>query len=145
MLLKDDGVLNAKSEDDEVVQLGIKSLFQKANVRTITIVLFICWTLVTLGYYGVSLSSGNLSDDIFVNYLLISLIGEKIREKYTLQNIFGHRVFFRNPVIRFLHIHHGPLGTETTLCCLHVVGWDFHTDMRTCRRGRAEDRFSVSG
>ena len=95
MLLKDDGVSNAKSEDDDDdIQLGFKSLFQKANVRTISIVLFINWTLVNLGYYGVSLSSGNLSDDIFVSYILISLIGEQIREKwYILEHFWSQGIF----------------------------------------------------
>ena len=52
------------------------SLFQKANVRTISIVLSINWCLVNLGYYGLSLASGSLSDDIFVSFVLVSLIGK---------------------------------------------------------------------
>ena len=77
MLMTGEGISTEKSDqEEEVAQLGFKSLFQKANVRTITIVLFINWCLVNLGYYGLSLASGNLSDDIFVSFILISLIGE---------------------------------------------------------------------
>ena len=66
----------ANQEKEDVPQLGFKSLFQKANVRTISIVLFINWCLVNLGYYGVSLASGSLSDDIFVSFILVSLVGK---------------------------------------------------------------------
>ena len=79
MLMKGEEISTEKTdheEEEEAVQLGFKSLFQKANVRTISIVLFINWTLVNLGYYGVSFASGSLSDDIFVSYILISLVGE---------------------------------------------------------------------
>ena len=66
MLMTGEGISTEKSnQEEEVAQLGFKSLFQKANVRTISIVLFINWCLVNLGYYGLSLASGNLSDDIF--------------------------------------------------------------------------------
>ena len=60
----------------KVTQLGIKSLFEKPNVRIITIVLFVNWVLINLGYYGVTLSSGNLNDNIFISYFLISIVGK---------------------------------------------------------------------
>ena len=65
-----------KEEEATVTQLGIKSLFDKPNVRIITIVLLINWALMNLGYYGVIMSSGNLNDNIFISYFLISLIGK---------------------------------------------------------------------
>ena len=64
-----------REEEAKVTRLGIKSLFDKPNVRIITIVLLINWALMNLGYYGVTLSSGNLNDNIFVSYFLISLVG----------------------------------------------------------------------
>ena len=77
MLMTSEGISTEKlgNEEEDVQKLGLKSLFSP-NVRTITIVLFTNWILVNLGYYGVSFASGNLSDDIFVSYILISLIGE---------------------------------------------------------------------
>ena len=65
-----------EEKEEVVVQLGLMSLFQKANVRTISVVLSINWCLVNLGYYGLSLASGSLSDDIFVSFVLVSLIGK---------------------------------------------------------------------
>ena len=32
------------------------------------------WIVVTIGYYGISLGIGNIGSDIFINFLLVSLI-----------------------------------------------------------------------
>ena len=69
------GVLSTK-EEEEVLQLGIRSLFEKANMRIITIVLLINWMFINVGYYGISLSSGSLSENIFLSFFLVSLIGK---------------------------------------------------------------------
>ena len=69
------------SDKTEVVvpqQLGIRALFQRANVRRNSLVLFTNWALVSLGYYGISMSSGNLNENIFVSYFLLSLIGRVV-------------------------------------------------------------------
>ena len=64
-----------KAAVEEPKQLGIGALFQKANVRRNSLVLFTNWALVSLGYYGISMSSGSLNDNIFISYFLLSLIG----------------------------------------------------------------------
>ena len=64
-----------KGEVEEPKQLGIGALFQRANVRRNSLVLFTNWALVSLGYYGISMSSGSLNDNIFISYFLLSLIG----------------------------------------------------------------------
>ena len=64
-----------KAEVEEPKQLGIGALFQRANVRRNSLVLFTNWALVSLGYYGISMSSGSLNDNIFISYFLLSLIG----------------------------------------------------------------------
>ena len=64
-----------KAEVGEPKQLGIGALFQRANVRRNSLVLFTNWALVSLGYYGISMSSGSLNDNIFISYFLLSLIG----------------------------------------------------------------------
>ena len=74
--MKGDKHASEKEGKDENGQLGIISLFEKPNVRVITIVLSINWMLMNLGFYGLSLSSGSLSDNIFVSFFLVSLIGE---------------------------------------------------------------------
>ena len=69
------------SDQTEVVapkQLGLRALFQRSNVRRNSLVLFTNWALVSLGYYGISMSSGNLNDNIFVSYFLLSLIGRVV-------------------------------------------------------------------
>ena len=73
-MLKQEKVISGK--EVKATQLGIKSLFEKPNVRIITIVLFINWVLINLGYYGVTMSSGNLNDNIFLSYFLISIVGK---------------------------------------------------------------------
>ena len=73
-LLRQEKSVSKKEENEK--QLGIKSLFERPNVRLITIVLFINWVLINLGYYGVTMSSGNLNDNIFLSYFLISIVGE---------------------------------------------------------------------
>ena len=66
-----------KTEVVEPQQLGIRALFQRANVRRNSLVLFTNWALVSLGYYGISMSSGSLNDNIFISYFLLSLIGSR--------------------------------------------------------------------
>ena len=61
-------------------QLGMRALFERANVRRNSLVLFTNWALVSLGYYGISMSSGNLNDNIFISYFLLSLIGCRVVE-----------------------------------------------------------------
>ena len=76
---KGKGANNAAATDnneEDVPQLGIRDLFQRANVRRNSLVLFTNWALVSLGYYGISMSSGNLNDNIFISYFLLSLIGK---------------------------------------------------------------------
>ena len=64
-----------KAEAEGPKQLGIGALFQRANVRRNSLVLFTNWALVALGYYGISMSSGSLNDNIFISYFFLSLIG----------------------------------------------------------------------
>lgn len=63
-----------KAEVEAPKQLGIGALFHRANVRRNSLVLFTNWALVSLGYYGISMSSGSLNDNIFISYFLLSLI-----------------------------------------------------------------------
>ena len=74
--------MNKKASNDgdktgvaEPQKLGIRALFRRANVRRNSLVLFTNWALVSLGYYGISMSSGSLNDSIFISYFLLSLIG----------------------------------------------------------------------
>ena len=134
--MKGDKVLSDKEE--KIAQLGIKSLFEKPNVRIISIVLFINWVLINLGYYGISMSSGNLSDNIFANYFLISLIG-KYLTNYK-DNIHEVQIdFYRNSFLYFPHFDNGPFGKKVSVCFHYVAWWNFHNWMCICGRRRAEN------
>ena len=37
----------------------------------ITIVMWINWIVVTVGYYGISLGIGDIGPDVFINFLLV--------------------------------------------------------------------------
>jgi hypothetical protein len=80
----------AEKNEPEVVKLGVGSLFKKANVRRNTLVLFVNWLVVTMGYYGISMGAGNLHEDIFVSYVLICLIGMWIECRFVnfIDNLF---------------------------------------------------------
>ncbi|XP_059084961.1 organic cation transporter protein-like [Tigriopus californicus] len=55
-------------------ELGMADLFKGGPITRNTILLFIIWIVITLGYYGISMNTGNLGSDIFVSLTLISLI-----------------------------------------------------------------------
>jgi len=44
------------------------------SLRKISVILMICWPIVTLGYYGITFSMANLNDDLFLSFILSSLI-----------------------------------------------------------------------
>ena len=58
----------------DVPQLGIKDLFRDSEVRKITLIMFVNWIVVTLGYYGISMGAANLGGDVFVSNILLALI-----------------------------------------------------------------------
>lgn len=55
-------------------ELGMADLFKGGPITRNTILLFVIWIVITLGYYGISMNTGNLGSDIFVSLTLISLI-----------------------------------------------------------------------
>ena len=61
----------AAEEDSK--KYGLKDLFGP-ELRVITIVLWICWPVVTLGYYGISFSMANLGGDLFTSFIIVSLV-----------------------------------------------------------------------
>ena len=55
-------------------QIGVLSLFKNFVMAKITIAMFLNWITANMVYYGLQLSSVNLSDDIYVNFMLLALI-----------------------------------------------------------------------
>ena len=67
-----------KTEDDadkEIPVYGVLDMFRRSQI-VITLSLFICWPVITLLYYGLSLSADkiHLSDDVFLSYILVALV-----------------------------------------------------------------------
>jgi len=56
-------------------QYSLSDLFHP-SIRIITVAMFVCWPVITLLYYGISYSVDkiHLTDDVFLSYILISLI-----------------------------------------------------------------------
>ena len=65
---------DTKNINPAETKLGIKDLFKTPEVRRNTIVMFINWIVVTLGYYGISMGAANLGGDVFVSNTLLALI-----------------------------------------------------------------------
>ena len=65
---------DTKNVDPAETKLGIKDMFKTPEVRKITIVMFINWIVVTLGYYGISMGAANLGGNVFVSNTLLALI-----------------------------------------------------------------------
>merc|ERR1719507_1340848 len=69
--LNDDG--GGETDPVKERELGISDLFSK-ELWLITTVLWLAWPIVTLGYYGITFGMANLSDDLFTNFIVSSII-----------------------------------------------------------------------
>ncbi|XP_059099625.1 organic cation transporter protein-like isoform X3 [Tigriopus californicus] len=49
-------------------------MLQFSELRKKTLLLGFCWIVVTMTYYGLSLNSGNLGGDIFINHIISGLV-----------------------------------------------------------------------
>ncbi len=58
-------------ETAEERNTGISAIFATPNMTRITIVMWINWIVVTVGYYGISLGIGDIGPDVFINFLLV--------------------------------------------------------------------------
>ena len=111
----------AANEDKEGDQLGLKDLFSK-ELWLITVVMWLAWPVgmfsssiffffavtmiivtVTMGYYGITFGMANLSDDIFTNFIVSSIIGE-------LFNVLSHLPLKKRNFPRDPGLHPGPAG-----------------------------------
>jgi len=64
-----------EDESDKFPVYGLKDLFRPSQLR-ITIAMFICWPVVTLLYYGLTLSADKIkmTDDLYLSYVLVALV-----------------------------------------------------------------------
>ena len=72
---KDSANKEEKEEDYRMPVYGIKDIFRKSQLK-ITMVMFICWPVVTLLYYGLSLSADKikLTDNFYLSFFLVCLV-----------------------------------------------------------------------
>ncbi len=59
---------------EESGPVSLSALFSTRTMTRITLVMWVNWVVVTIGYYGISLGIGEIGSDIFINFLLVSLI-----------------------------------------------------------------------
>ena len=62
------------TEEIEEENLGIRSLLSGPKISRNSIVMFINWIVITLGYYGISMGVGTLGSGLFVSLILLSLV-----------------------------------------------------------------------
>ena len=55
-------------------ELGFADLFKTKDILIITIIMFFCWPIITMGYYGLGLSMTKLGSNIFVTFILGALV-----------------------------------------------------------------------
>ena len=62
-------------EEMEFPVYGLKDMFRASQIR-ITLAMFICWPVITMLYYGLSLSADKIqmTDNVYLSYILVSLI-----------------------------------------------------------------------
>ena len=76
-------VLKAPETDETSKQqeeLGFLDLFKTKDICIITIVMFFCWPILTMGYFGLGLSMTQLGGNTFINFILGALV-EVLRSK----------------------------------------------------------------
>jgi len=64
-----------EEQQEELPKYGLKDIFRSSQLR-ITLVMFVCWPVVTLLYYGLSLSADriHMTDNLYLSFILVCLI-----------------------------------------------------------------------
>jgi len=64
-----------KEEESHMPIYGLKDIFRPSQLR-ITLVMFVCWPVVTLLYYGLSLSADKIemTDNFYLSFILVCLV-----------------------------------------------------------------------
>ncbi|KAB7497308.1 Organic cation transporter protein [Armadillidium nasatum] len=74
--LLEDLLKNPIAEDGFVDkrEKSVFNIFKSPNMRKRSLILFFCWIVCTLSYYGLSRNAGNLSGNLFLNYISLMII-----------------------------------------------------------------------
>ncbi len=54
--------------------MGFVDLFRNRHVRKITVIMFVNWAVITLGFFGINLSATHLGTGIFSSYFMTALV-----------------------------------------------------------------------
>ena len=68
------GLIKPSDCPDKHNELGFKDLFSSKDILIITIVMFLNWPIITMGYFGLGLSMTQLGGNIFVDFILGALV-----------------------------------------------------------------------
>lgn len=74
----DVGADEVKMEEKKV---GIFSVFSSRTMTKVTLVLWVNWIVVILGYFGISLGIGDVGPNLFVNFMLVKTSCGKRKQK----------------------------------------------------------------
>ena len=65
----------AAKETEELPKYGISDMFRGSQLK-ITLAMFVCWPVITMLYYGLSMSADKIkmTEDVYLSYILVTLI-----------------------------------------------------------------------
>ncbi|XP_060072228.1 organic cation transporter protein-like [Ylistrum balloti] len=85
---------DAKTTDSKSPNYTILTLFRKRRIASITTIMIIVWTVDSLTYYGLILSSASLPVDRFLSFFLLTIAEYPVVFfEYTLMNRIGRKRF----------------------------------------------------
>jgi len=71
---KDESTDNTKVLKEQLAsEYTFKDIFHP-SIRYISLIWMLCWPIVTLGYYGITFSMAGLNDDLYISFILSSLV-----------------------------------------------------------------------
>ena len=124
----------SEQKASETQSLDFKELFNPHLLKT-TIIMFLAWPIVTMGYYGITFGMAGLSKDLFMDFALSSLI--EIPSYFLVLILMD--VIGRKPIFSFSLLFTG-------ISCLIVGSLDKEGDFSDLRRVLAlVGKFFASG
>lgn len=88
------------SEEKDSGKASLVDLFTPRPILFRTLCMFYNWLVTTLCYYGLTMTASNLSDDIFVNYILLVFV----ELPANIFCVYGMDKFGRKPFLAFSQI-----------------------------------------
>ena len=75
VFLPDSDKEQSNKEIEELPKYGISDMFRGSQVK-ITLAMFVCWPVITMLYYGLSLSADKIkmTENVYLSYILVTLI-----------------------------------------------------------------------